>query len=112
VVRNLSDDARRDIDSFLMESKEDYIGLWHIIDRARDRETELPNVEAEVLGVIRGLLALGLQAGHLTRDGGFAPWPDQRPDAVTGRIHAEWQALGEDPSIDDICWFHLPRPPG
>jgi hypothetical protein len=111
-MRGLSDDARSEVDDFLKESEEDYVGLWQVVGAARDREATIASVEGEVLDMVRALLANGLLVGNLTREGGFTPWADQHPDAVTGRIHAEWQALGKDPSIDDICWFHLPRPPG
>lgn len=64
---------------------------------------------SEVLDIARALLGRGLVVGNLMKDGGFAPWDEQQPDAVVNRIQQEWRELGHNPTIDDIAWFHLPR---
>jgi hypothetical protein len=104
-----SRDIEKDAEEAYLESSEDYVGLWQIIHRVKRRKNPTTSIMDDALGVVRALLARGLKVGNLNRDGGFEPWDDQYPDAVVSRIRSEWAALGKDPSIDDICWFHQPR---
>ncbi len=99
-------------DSFLKEAEEDYIGLWQLIKEAkRFATTEEPLVvQAVTLAIVREFLAAGLEAGEPPYSvTGYIPWPDQNPDAVTSRIEQEWEALGREPNIGEICWFNLPK---
>ena len=98
-----------DIDSFVEEARDDYVGLWQIVHRAKKRATDENDVKAVTLAVIKGLLDRGLAAGNLTQEGGFQPWSGQDLKAVSNRIQQEWQDLGRNPTVDDIAWFQLPR---
>jgi hypothetical protein len=49
-------------------------------------------------------------------DVGFVPvtpppstdWPEKDRQAIFDRITRAWEALTEEPTFLDICWFHLP----
>jgi hypothetical protein len=98
-------DLSQDAEDFYVEAHEDCVGLWQIVSRtARDGEA----ARERALSLVRMILTRGLRAGNLTENGAFAPWPQQEPDLVVGRIRREWIALGHDPTINDIAWFALP----
>lgn len=105
-IRSSIDD---DVNSFIKEAHDDYVGFWQILRRAKARLTNADAMTAEVFDIVRALLERGLLAGNLTKDGGFEPWGNQQPDAVLSRVRQEWRDLGGEPTIDDIAWFHLPR---
>jgi len=94
-----------DVDDFMEEAHDDYVGLWQVVGRSRSRQTTPESVRAEACTIVALLLERGLLAGNLTRDGGFVPWMQQEPDAVVRRIQREWDELGRDPSIDDTLGF-------
>lgn len=97
------------INSFVIEAREDYVGLWQIFRRIKSEILNKEDVSFNVFEVVRGLLERGLLVGNLTKDGSFEAWNQQNPDLVISRINKEWQDLGRDPTIDDIAWFHLPH---
>ncbi len=85
---------------------DDYVGLWQFVWVLRHTGTpESVDVREQVLESVRRLLEGGYtQPGRLLDDGAFAPWSSAADDSVR-RIDREWQALGRDPNIPDICWF-------
>ena len=98
-----------EIDSFVKEASDDYVGLWQIIRRARHHATNKSDIQYFTFAVVKGILDRQLAAGNLTKEGGFEPWRGQHPGEVINRIQQEWQELGHDPTIDDIAWFALAR---
>jgi hypothetical protein len=104
-----SQSIKDDIESFYNEAHDDYVGLWQIFRRTHNRLIESDVADTQTLEIVRALIARGLLAGNLTKDGGFEPWEEEQPDAVVNRVQREWRQLGRAPTIDDIAWFHLPR---
>jgi len=91
----------------LIEGLEDYVGMWEVARAVRE---QFGNETAETvrLGAVSVILPLferrAVEAGTLTKDGGFAPWREQGRSAVM-RIAKEWQDLGRDPDISELCWL-------
>ena len=102
-------------DDFLREARNDYVGLWQVIN-AVERDLKPTSVEERqrlTLEVIKRLIARGLQAVDLEASGsGCRPWSDQNVESVVRRINAEWKTLGREPSIGDIVWFNNPEAGG
>src|SRR5579883_1313447 len=99
-------------DSYAQQAISDYVGLWQICGRVEhDFCTKSQSQIKEIsLRIVRKMLASGLQAVHLhSSDAGCDPWKEQDVDYVIGRIIAEWDALGHNPSVGDIVWFNNPR---
>jgi hypothetical protein len=101
-----------EIESYLREAREDWVGLWQLVGAMEEKTQDRQEFVAGVYAIARGLLVGGLMAGNLTKDGGFKAWPEQDCEQVIARVRKEWDALGHDPNIDDICWFGLPGRPG
>jgi hypothetical protein len=104
------------VDTLMREATDGEFGFWVVVDDlreggregGREQGQDAAALEQAALMVVRELLRRGLAVGSLRSDGSFSPWPDQDPARVADRIRREWRALGEDPSIGEICWF-LPR---
>lgn len=96
-------------DDFYNEAKDDWVGLWEIVAAAKENFSMQEEVREGSFEIVRLLIARGLRAGNLTKEGGFVPWPQQDPDTVIDRIRREWTELGGDPTINDIAWFDMPR---
>ena len=99
-------------DDFQRESRNDYVGLWQVVN-AIERDFKPANPEERrrlTLEVVKKLISNGLQAVSLKAAGsGCIPWPDQDVESVVTRINAEWDTLGHDPDIGDIVWFNKPN---
>jgi hypothetical protein len=96
------------VEEFEKEATEDVIGLWEAIGAAEDilEEEKAQDVQKLTFDIVRRMLARGFRAGDMSKCGSTVdPWPDQRPEAVIGRIEAEWKALGRLPNIGDIVCF-------
>lgn len=100
-----------DLDSIqstvLVEGLDDYVGLWELAKQVRRAEPDVTSDEVRqgVLAGLEPLLTSGyVQAGQLTEEGGFDPWPLAPAEALR-RIDAEWRQLDGDPNIWEICWF-------
>lgn len=96
------------IDSYEKAVTEDSIGLWEVFADARwDVEAnEGKTTQAVTLDLVGRMLSRGFRAGYMAdNERGFEAWPDQNPNSVIRRIEAEWNELGRDPTISDICWF-------
>jgi hypothetical protein len=100
------------VEDIRSEARQDYVGLWEVCIKVRSRlhpdgPTGLKDL---VLAIVRRLLSDGLQAVTLIPPGsGCVPWASQDPAHVIGRIEAEWDALGREPSVGDIVWFNDPK---
>ena len=93
-------------DSLLIESAEDYVGLWTIPVRIRlySEETDEFKIRRKTLQIIEELLNDALiQPGQFT-DRDFELWK-LSPLETIARIEAEWDALGREPNIGEIVWF-------
>ncbi len=112
------------VEDVLLEAREDYVGLWSIVQQIRDRglagDVEIRDA---ALDVIRRLLS-----EHDVIAGSFGPprFPDITASATFSKhgfhvwsiptekilqeISREWQALGRDPIIGEIIWFTLVPP--
>jgi hypothetical protein len=95
------------IGSYEKAITEDYIGLWEVVHSAKHvLKSREDNVQAVTLDLVKRMLARDFRAGYLAKSGsGFNPWPDQNAESVLRRIKAEWDELGHEPNISDICWF-------
>ena len=105
---NSSDDLSRPLSSwekdFLVECKEDHVGIWEAIAIAREHDPCLGR--RPILSSIEQLLADGLiVAGLPAADWrGFDAWLGTA-EFITKRIDREWRGLGHDPELGDIVWF-------
>lgn len=99
------DELKKEI---LVLCREDYIGLWVILEEVKGRFEKADSTEQRrrTLEVIRELLDKTLiQAGWPTPDGkGFEPW-QLSVDETIRRIDMEWDALGREPNLWEIVWF-------
>ncbi|MGX1199090.1 hypothetical protein [Parvibaculum sp. MBR-TMA-1.3b-4.2] len=70
---------------------------------------EFPGTDDDELNWMSFLVVRQLQEAGFTfascEGGEYAPWQDQSGEAVAARIRREWDALGRQPEIGDICWF-------
>ena len=99
------------VKDFMDEAQDDIVGLWEVINEARDR---LGASAAGLKGASLEIVGLMLEAGFVAGDppysaGGYRPWPVQDRAYVLDRIDREWQALGREPNIPDIAWFDFPE---
>jgi hypothetical protein len=100
------------IDRFERTSRTNYTSLWDVVTAAKrineDREEE--SVRSLTLGMVSKMLARGFRAGpRFNADGALELWPDQSAASVIGRIEANWNQLGYDPSRDYFVWFERPK---
>jgi hypothetical protein len=90
---------------FLVECREDYVGLWSVIRRIRAVGiSERPKVIETTLDLLAQLLSEGkIVAGQFANDE-FHEWklPTQH---IIEKIEREWIELGRDPTIGEIAWF-------
>ena len=95
------------IEDFVKESRVDYVGLWQLLNAVQHQLgiTDEMEIRSTTLEIIKGLLSHGLEAVDLTSDGGFKPWVEMECGQVISRIEKEWNGLGREPNIGDICWF-------
>jgi len=89
----------------------DYVGLWQIVN-AIGHEFGIADeayVRTAALRIVEDLLGRGLEAVDLVAGGGCIPWGEKEPKQVICRIEREWDDLGREPNIGEICWFNLPK---
>lgn len=93
--------------TLLQQAKSDYVGLWQIIWELREHHGVTSEVERRRLALqaIDRLLKEGVEVVDYHRERGWARWPDQDPRAALARVEREWDALGSEPNLGDICWF-------
>lgn len=94
----------------LQLAKSDYVGLWQVIWELREHHGITDKAERRrlTLKIIDKLLREGLEVVDFNRDRGWERWPDQDPRTVIARVEHEWDVLGQEPNLGDICWFDLP----
>ena len=69
------------------------------------RTGDNPGEHTIVFGLLETLLTADrVQAGELTMDKGFQPWP-VTPEQALARIGAGWDQLNREPDIGDVAWF-------
>src|SRR5262245_19733937 len=102
-------DLEQMVKDFAQEARNDTVGFWRIVNAVRDEvgERSEAGVRAASLEVVEGLLNSGLEVVDYYEGRGWAKWPEQ-DRAILARIEQEWNALGRDPSLGDICWFRSP----
>jgi hypothetical protein len=85
---------------------DDWIGLWIVAKFIREDHPELNADEVRELGIarIRKLISRGYLKTGDVRANGFHAW-NESAGAAVGRIDREWQGLGRDPNLYEICWF-------
>lgn len=92
------------VEEFEEEATEDFIGLWQVVGAAEDNIEEGEDLRRLTFDIVARMLAHGFQAGHISEGGRtLDPWPDQRPEAVISRLHAEWKP--GDPEMEFGVWF-------
>jgi hypothetical protein len=103
-------DLNRDEQELLKGALEDWVGLWRFVRKVRDRQPEasVDDVRQLTMGMVRKLVGQGyVRVGDVgTPAPGFWPWPEDEQGAFA-RIEREWQALGRDPNLWEICWFAI-----
>ncbi len=94
----------------LQQAASDYVGLWQIVSSLREQHGVVSETSRRKLAleVIERLLEEGLEVVDFHRGRGWAKWPDQDLHHVLARVEREWDALGKEPSLGDICWFTKP----
>ena len=99
------------VKDFVLEASEDNVGLWRIVNAVRHEfgEADEARVQAISLKVVEELLNHGLEVVDYYQGRGWARWPDQDAQAILARIDREWNVLGREPNLGDICWFSLPK---
>ncbi|WP_218080291.1 hypothetical protein [Anthocerotibacter panamensis] len=93
-------------DSILIECSEDFVGLWSIAWRLRNRlkETDLFRIRQQTMQIVQDLLFADLiQAGTIS-DRELEVW-EITPSEIISRIESEWDILGREPDIGEIVWF-------
>lgn len=94
------------------ELDDDFVGLWELVIRVRNRVPELDDrqVQDAVLAIVEhGLRRHEAYAGLGAAVGGLeSVWPDP-VDQIIERIRREWDALGRNPNPGEIVWLDQPR---
>lgn len=94
-------------EKLLVESCEDYVGIWTIIWELRQESLENDEllIREKTVEILRYFLERKLiDIGNFDRDGKFVVW-DLQSNQVIERIESEWNQLGREPNIGDIAWF-------
>lgn len=94
-------------DRVLLESCEDYVGLWSIIWCLREieKESDPTKIRLQAIKIIGELLEAGLvQCGTFSENGNFEIW-QLDASTIISRIEKEWDALGREPNMGEIVWF-------
>lgn len=92
----------------LIESHDDYVGLWAFVWAARREAgagTPAERREAAMKMVSRMLEAGLIEAGTPTRDLLEINRWDGSADEVIERINEEWNRMGHEPGLDDGVYF-------
>lgn len=91
----------------ILLSVPDEIGLYEVCDDVKydlniadDRETKRLTLEA-----VREMLRRGTRVDFDSGVPSTKHHPERTPDQIIARIDREWDALGELPTIGDICTF-------
>ena len=92
--------------SLLIESTEDYVGLWTIPRQLYlySEEKDEFAVRRKTIQIIEELLNDELIQPGQFKDRKFEFWK-LSPVETIARIEAEWDALGREPNIGEIVWF-------
>ena len=61
------------------------------------------------LALVERLLDRGFRVGEIPEGVSFVAWTSQDRRDIKRRIERDWQALGRDPNLWEICWFDLPK---
>ncbi len=96
------------IQSYEDSIADDYVGLWEVVIDAK-HHVGMPSkmtAKERTIDLVRRMLSRGFRPGYLAERGGFKDWPEQNPEIIIRRIETEWDELGRDPTINDICWFN------
>jgi hypothetical protein len=95
------------IQSVLVESREDFVGLWIVVRRMREEFAHRSDIRELVLNTLKVLISeYGLVIGDFKYEE-FVPWGCTHGQAIE-RVDAEWQTLGRDPDIGEVAWLVSP----
>ena len=99
------------VKDFIIEAKQDNIGLWRIINAVQHETDEVDQIRLRVTSLIlvEELLNHGLEVVDYYQGRGWARWPEGDHQSILARIEREWIALGREPNLGDICWFGFKR---
>ncbi len=105
-MQMIKHDIEEVADSIGRECAEDYVGLWTIPWRFREllkvgNEAERREMSLQVVRLLLANRAIGVGQFH---NEVFHFWNDTT-DHSFQRIAREWQQLGHEPDIGEICWF-------
>src|SRR5438067_12551700 len=88
------------------ECAEDYVGLWwlpgtvlHHLPTASEADRKSLSLQ-----IVEQLLADPNVVVGQFHEMEFQPWTNTAKEAYD-RISKEWDALGKEPGLGDICWF-------
>lgn len=102
------------VGDFVIEARRDTVGLWRIVNAVRHEfgEIEEDSVQPTSLKVVEGLLNHGAKVIDYYKERGWTTWPEEDTQTILARIKREWDALGQDPNLGDVCWFSLMKRDG
>jgi hypothetical protein len=104
---------KKNLEEFLCEGDEDYIGLWEVIGvvskdlNLDERKLTISDADKLWLGIkefITLMLENGFEAVKLAPEGKCKAWPDQTPAGVIKKIKEMWIERKGDVGSD--VWFH------
>lgn len=106
--RNIVDTTARLI---LDEANSAPVGLWAIGWELREHQGISSEMERRryTLEVVKYLLARGVEIADYHEDRGWTTWKGIDSESVLDRIRREWDCLGHEPNLGDICWFRGPE---
>jgi hypothetical protein len=107
-VQAMSDPVIDEIEKdFLAECRDDYVGLWSLVRRFRDRRFEESRVVDAAMLILKRLLeAKQIVSG--TFIGTEFKVTDIPVSRLIAKIRQDWAKLGRDPQIGEIVWFASP----
>lgn len=99
------------VENFILEASEDYVGLWRIVNAVRHElgEADEAQIRSTSLKIVEELLNRGVEVIDYYQGRGWVRWSEQNSQTIISRIEREWNTLGRDPNLGDICWFSLPK---
>jgi hypothetical protein len=103
--------------AFLVDSTEDWVGLWEVAAVARrgDPAASESEIRRLALRVVRRMYELGLRGGENDETAKWQAWPDEGADGLVRRVEAEWvnhlRTYGKVPDIGtSVMYFISPKP--
>ncbi len=102
-------------DDFIVEGREDYVGIWQIINRLNEKFSQSSPKEILLMAIqaVREILETGfIQIGMFEyideKNLEDQIW-NQYIDSIINPIETEWDKLPREPNIGDIAWLIITK---